>query len=201
MTASHGRAGRRGLTWFTTALAASGLFLAVSSTRPARACHISHNKPKAEATTATTKPSVTTTSATSSTPSQGFDQALQAFLKDWHDKTTPTPRAITPTSMTTKPAMTIPQAQVLIPTPAVSPTVQNWHQATSNACTPPPPPCTCATSPTTAPQGVIPPTPLKPPAALLNPAATPAPEPSTILTAAALVGAFAWRRRATRPRA
>ena len=50
--------------------------------------------------------------------------------------------------MTTPPMMTA-AAHTLTPTPAVSPTVQSWHQTTAGACMPPPlPPCTCQSSPT-----------------------------------------------------
>ena len=200
MTASHGRAGRRGRSWLTTALAASGLFLAVSGARPARACHIHHDKPTTDATTTATTPSVTTTSATSTatTPSERFHHA---FLKEWQDKTMAEPQTIAPTSMATTPMMTA-AARTLTPTPAVSPTVQDWHQTTAGTCMPSPPPCTCGTLPTNATHGMTPSGPLQPPSAVLNPSsATPAPEPSTILSAVALVGAFAWRRRAARSRA
>ena len=87
MTASHGRVGRRGCTWLTTALAASGLFLAVSTTRPARADQIHPVAPPADAVA---------DSITPGSPSQGSQQALPPYLEEWQcDKSMAQPQSIT----------------------------------------------------------------------------------------------------------
>ena len=208
MTTPHGCAGRTGRSRRLAALAASGIALLAPATRPALACHI----PPHKATTESHNTSAPASSA-AAVSVQSPAQALANFMKVWNQDAKPTAQpqvvapVVTPTSMATTMA---PAAQMLapaapmpavLPTHATAPTVQNWHQTAAPASVVPPvPPSTCSpTSPTAASQGLTPPTPLKPPAALLNPpgTATPAPEPSTILTGLALVGAaFAYRRRA-----
>ena len=119
-------------------------------------------------------------------------RAIQTFLKDWKQATSEAPSKITPTLATTA---TPPAAQTLLPT---TPTVANQGIGQPVICPTPP-------SATVPPASMLPPsttTPaaqdlLNPPAALINP--TPAPEPSTILSALALIGAVAWRPRSAGP--
>ena len=206
MTTTHGCAGRPGRSLRLAALAASGILLLAPAARPALASHIPCRKETTESHTSAAAPSAAAVSV------QSPAQALDNFMKVWNQNAKPTAQpqvvapVVTPTSMSTTIA---PAAQELAPaapmpavspTPAMAPTVQNWHQTAAPASVVPPvPPSTCSTtSPTAASQGVTPPSPLHPPAALLAPP-TPAPEPSTILTGLALVGAaFAYRRRPSR---
>jgi MYXO-CTERM domain-containing protein len=190
MTASHGRVGRTGLAWFATTLAASGLFLAVSGGRPARACHIHHNTETDHST------STTATHPHPSTPPMTLAQALQNYARDLHDQTMPTtPPVVTPTS-----GMTHPAAEFLTPPVASTPTVRNWHQTAPPACTPTTPPPSIGGTATIPAGQVIIPSPSAASSTGLQGSPTPAPEPSTIFSALALVGAFAWRRRAGRSR-
>jgi hypothetical protein len=190
MSGSHGRVVLTGRAWFGTALAASGL-IAASGPNPAEACHITHHsKPAAEDLTSTAAPA--TPPATS--PTDDFHKALQTFLKDWQQAVPATPPTITPTLTTTA---TPPAAQTLLPS---TPTVANQGTSQPVSC-PTPPPSTVPPSSTLPPPSTTPPASetLLPPARLINP--TPAPEPSTVLSALAMIGAVAWRRRSARSRA
>ena len=193
MSGTHGRAGLAGRAWLGTALVASGWIVASG---PARACEITHHaKPAAKTETSSTAPSTTASATpTASSPKDDLDKAYQNFLRDWNQAMPPAPPAITPTLTTTA---TPPAAQTLAPT---TPTVAN--QGTTQPCgCPPPPPCTVPPPAPGTPTGTTPPVPqnLLPPAGATNP--TPAPEPSSVASALAMIGAVAWRRRATRPRA
>jgi hypothetical protein len=186
MSGSHGRVGLTGRAWLGTALAASGGIVA-SGPDPAGACHISHNtKPAAQG--------VTSTAASATSPTDDFHKALQTFLKDWQQAVPTTHPPITPTLTTTA---TPPAAQTLIPS---TPTVANQGTSQPVSC-PPPPPSTVPPPSTLPPPNTTPPASqtLQPPGELINP--TSAPEPSTVLSALAMIGAVAWRRRTTRPRA
>ncbi|WP_435008502.1 PEP-CTERM sorting domain-containing protein [Tundrisphaera lichenicola] len=191
MSGSHGRAARIVRAWISPALVASGLLAALGS-NPALACKVESKpkpkpKPAAQQLVPTAMPSKSATDA--------FNKAAQDFMKTWKEQTAIKPPAIIPTLATAKP----PAAQTLAPT---TPTVANHGTGQPCGC-PPPPPCTVPPpSTSTPPTGVTPPPAsqgLEPPAGITEP--TPVPEPSTILSALAMVGAVAWRRRATRSRA
>ncbi len=171
MTASQGRA------WLSGALVASGLAL-VTAAGPARAGQIHHDS-------GTTQPAP----STPMNATESFQQSVTNFLKAWQDRAMPPMPAAVPTS-----GMTYPAAEYLAP-PATS-AVPTWHQSQAPACNPPtpPPPSTCGTSTGgTSTGGSTAPALLAPPSALQSP--TPAPEPSTIVSALALAGLLAWRRR------
>ena len=162
-----------------TVVAASGLFALAGA--EARACHIHHD-------TRTHSGTETTASVHPSASTHFAD-----LQKSW-DHQYSTPPSVVPTVMAAKPA-----AEVLTPPSTTVATASTGHPTGSN-CTPPPPPPTCdgpmmtKTPPTTP--GI------NPAAALLAPSSIQAaPEPSTVLSALALVGAFAWRRRSSRPKA
>jgi MYXO-CTERM domain-containing protein len=200
MITMHGREGKPGL---TTALAASGLLLfCLADARPANACHIKHEDKTKSSTTGTTSTSTSDTS--SMTPEEKVQQAFTKLLHDIPAQTSqpmiPAPAAstISTSSTATSSAPMAPALpQILLPTPASStPSVANWHQNTPNTIMPPTPPAMCDGSSTSGSQSMMPPSPgspLKPPASFLTPTA--APEPSILLMAGVLAGAFAWRRR------
>jgi hypothetical protein len=198
MTTTHGRADRRGLPWFATALAASGLILAVADARPANACHIKHEDTSHESKGATTPSTTSSSSAPTMTPDEMVQQSFQKLLHDLPVQTQPQsqPMIPVPTSTTSSSTTSTPVAlpQILVPTPASStPAVSNWHQSTPNNLMPPTPPSTCDNSPTTGSASSMTPPSMQVPAPLLVPMA--APEPSTFLIAGVLAGAFAWRSR------
>ena len=190
MMASQGCGQRIGLGWFLglAALLALGLGGVPGS---ARACHIHHAK--------------SSTGAQSVSPTVHSDQILNPTSMVPHvppliPTSAPT---ITPTSATAptapnslnpiapSPLANPPAAEQIAP-PSAPPAVSNWHDAHQPSCgCPPPPPCNppvVAQPP--AGQGLNPSPPLAPPSAANTP------EPSTIVSALAMIGlAIAWRRR------
>ncbi len=182
MIASHGRARRTGPARPLAALAASGL-LVVSGAGTARACHITHHarpQPHAEAAELPT----------------GTAAARPVALTPTSYLPPVTPPAVLTPRPTAVAAPVVPAAQQL-PSAPPTPTVESWDTDHPTGCTPTPPPPRAGAMP---PQHGL----VKPPAPLSLPAALqvlPTPEPSTIVSALALAGAFAWgRRRQARPR-
>jgi len=184
MTPSQGCAGGRGRSRRIKGLVASGIVLAIVTSRSVEACHIHHQA----------KP--TESAASPHTPAH-VTHPIHEIMKPLEAQTKAEPQVISPTSMTTAAVTPIPtSAATSTPTPAT------WHHSTTVACTPPAPSSHSSTSSPTAEAQVVGSTPpvLHPPAVYYNGIApTPAPEPSTIVSAVVLVGALAWRhRRATR---
>ena len=193
MMASHGCGQRIGPNWSRSV----GLVALVASSfggvpGPARACHIVHHA----------KPTASQHLGTGSTVHSAQILNPASLIPPVPPLTPTSPSTITPTSTTMAPVASItptplthpPAAEQITPTSA-PPAVSNWHDASpsSNAC-PPPPPCNppVVAKPPAA-EGLNPPSSLSPP-----PVAN-TPEPSTIVSALAMIGvAVAYRRRQAR---
>lgn len=189
MNGSHGCAGRGRRARLAMALAASGLFAAWGPS-PAPASPIRHDSQPA-------REDLTPPSASPAPFNPGeFQKALDAINARLDQLVPATPPQITPTAA----RATSPAAELI---ESGTPTVANPGPSQPCGCPPPPPPCPASAPAPSNTTHVTPPASaaqeLQPPSALLT--ATPTPEPSTILSALAMIGAVAWRRRASRTRA
>jgi hypothetical protein len=190
MNGSQGRAGRAGRLGLGTALVASGVFAAWGPS-PALADPIRQD-PHPARVDATTDPS-SAPPKPAPPPSGAFEQALKDYVRDGHEAASVRPSTLLPAM---SPANS-PAAESL---PPDSLSVANHGTGQPCGC-PPPPPCS-AKPPAATTSPSQPPVTHPTSSALADAAAfvTPTPEPSTILSALAMMGAVALGRRATRPR-
>jgi len=195
MMASQGRGQRIGLGWSIrlAALLVLGLGGVPGS---ARACHIHHAKSSTGAQSVSPTGSSTVHSAQILNPTSMVPR-IPPLIPTSAPTITPT-SATAPTAsgssnpIVPSPLANPPAAEQIAPLSA-PPAAATWHDANHPSCgCPPPPPCNPpVTSPPPAGQGLNPSPPLAPPSAANTP------EPSTIVSALAMIGlAVAWRRRA-----